>query len=1611
MKINLFYAFIVCFFTQFTVYGQVSPGGVGRTNLRVWLKADAGTNTTVGGADVNDWQDQSDYNNDAVRSTAVSVDIGSGDVFGNDPSYVENVLNFNPGIDFDDVDRETLEIASGNIFSTASVPDINMFVITKVDEIKPGTMFFNFPHDQNDRFGIHLPWDDNNLYWDYGDIDGGNGRLNFGLGQTVVESRIWSFRSSATKGIQDARRDGTQIVTTGALETFGRGTSFGILMGAHSTHDFGWTPQEFIDATISELIIFEGTLTDAQRERLETYLAIKYGVTMGHDYFTVAYDGTNAASTTLYDISNGYGNDIAGIGRDDIQGLNQTTSKSINDDASMTVTGATSLDDNDYLVWGNNGNTGSSADLPAGYDERLNRIWYFEEVGEVGTVTIRFDLKQLGKRSRNPDDYALLINNASPIFAGVTPFTNGVNIVDDVITFTNVSIADGDYLSLAVSSVGAPGAISANMLLWVSPESVVTDAEDSDVDQWTDQSGFSNNLESMLFDRPVLETSAQVNGNNYLVFSGDNMGQATLNATSNANSFITVVRGSTNGVDLFEVDNNTNPRLEINGGVYRVNGGAFTSTTGTGDWHIVELINNNSNNHQIFVNGDLESTNTGFVTIAASDDYNFFTDYTGDVAEAVYYSNSLNDSERRQVETYLAVKYGITLDISSQDYLNGSGATILDRTAFSSYSSIISGIGRANADMGVDAQGLIQQESKNVNTNAIITIGNPTDLTDGEYLFWGSNNETALASLTESASSILGVSMTLDRKWRVTETGETGTVDISFNLNGVNAVSGRALAQYTLVVDDNEDMSSPITNIKPTYVTGNVITFSGINLDEGNYVVLGSNVDSAPAGVSTNLNLWLRAGTGVENSFGVPATDGQTVEYWRDQSANSNDAVETINFRKPRFNTSVINDNPVVTFANLDLSLQGSITTTTAGLTFFIVGTHNDAANSTDAFFEFRNNAVADQDGRNWFEDNRYASTTTYTSNIQKNSSGLWSIDHPSGRVANIYENGIAFQLSNATNYSVSPAGTYDYVLGDDDTGGNELNGNIAELVAYEGTLSVSDRQKIESYFGVKYGITLGHNYYSSTYNGSNAASTTIYDVSTYSNDIAGIGRDDSELLSQTQSKSENADAILTMGTPSDLGDAEYLIWGNDNGALSETTVNVPSGITDMLTRKWRVEETGDVGAVTVTFDVSSIGGIGTVAEDFALITDTDADFTSGTVITNASSFASNIVTFNSVDLNDGAFFTLATGVSSALTEISSAVGDYEVSTGCPTLNGASFVMLRDASGRIVAEVNPNGNDLGETCWGVRIRTSGDNVVDVSNEDYFIDRNFYITPTNAPTSPVTVRLYFLNDEVSDIRTQLAADGRSNGADWDEYYRDFFRVTKRDGSSLDLTGVTMSLDVFTPTITSHGSTGIAAEIDVNSFSEFYAGTDSDDPSAPLPINLVSFNAESEGYQVLLTWETASETNNDFFTIEKSSDGVGFTELGKVSGAGNSSELLSYQYIDQYPFGGKSYYRLKQTDFDGEYSYSEVVVVQNMLDLSLNIYPNPIHDKATVQFNQKIELSSVDVSVVDMTGRLIQSSISKINDSIIDIDLSSVVPGIYYATIIANGYEKEIKLIKQ
>ncbi|MFT6970521.1 MAG: hypothetical protein ACJAXX_001087 [Roseivirga sp.] len=139
---------------------------------------------------------------------------------------------------------------------------------------------------------------------------------------------------------------------------------------------------------------------------------------------------------------------------------------------------------------------------------------------------------------------------------------------------------------------------------------------------------------------------------------------------------------------------------------------------------------------------------------------------------------------------------------------------------------------------------------------------------------------------------------------------------------------------------------------------------------------------------------------------------------------------------------------------------------------------------------------------------------------------------------------------------------------------------------------------------------------------------------------------------------------------------------------------------------------------------------------------------------------------------------------------------------------------------------------------------------------------------------------------------------------------------------------------------------------------------------LPIQLLSFTAKTNDASVQLNWGTANEINNDYFDIERSTDGICFNSVRKINGAGNSAQTIHYSTYDYWPLEGVSYYRLKQTDFDGESSCSDIKAVHftDKNTVNLKISPNPSSGETT--FYSVKSLKNANLLVYNSTGQVVK-----------------------------------------
>jgi hypothetical protein len=277
----------------------------------------------------------------------------------------------------------------------------------------------------------------------------------------------------------------------------------------------------------------------------------------------------------------------------------------------------------------------------------------------------------------------------------------------------------------------------------------------------------------------------------------------------------------------------------------------------------------------------------------------------------------------------------------------------------------------------------------------------------------------------------------------------------------------------------------------------------------------------------------------------------------------------------------------------------------------------------------------------------------------------------------------------------------------------------------------------------------------------------------------------------------------------------------------------------------------------------------------------------------------------------------------------------------------------------------------------------------------YLSRYWQVEPANFPTPQTGYGVTYQWAAADEVTAPIPADLKPV-----KYNPQGWIAALGSGANYEMG--TGTVNIGTRTITWHG---------LYSFSDFLAnGT-----SSPLPISLTDFNAQPMLDNVEVTWSTASETNNDYFTIERSKDGVNFKPIAVIDGAGNSNTILNYKLMDYEPYERLSYYRLKQTDFDGKFEYSDIKAV-NFVKPSQgqnwSVYPNPSNLNGINITTAALKSNIINLSLTDVTGKLVYNktiSVDKQGGGTQFIEFDQVGTGIYYLTVNDGEINKTIKVI--
>ncbi|MEQ6166279.1 T9SS type A sorting domain-containing protein [Ekhidna sp. MALMAid0563] len=1837
-------------FDNFTITGyqtsNTSPGNVSG-GLSLWLRANGPIYTENGNIAI--WADESGNGNHARQTTDASR-----------PGFLTDAINENPSLQYDDsyvqgtagfYTREFFVVIDPDFISSSSAEtgDVIGYEPGDVGSLELGASTVQFA----DELITHTIQPSTGYRSAFQDASG-----EYVLANPIIINDRWN----ATNNGQNIYLNGEQVDN---IEVDPDTDYTDFADGAYIL-GYGFDLSDDFQGGIAEVVSYSSKLSASNRADVETYLAIKYGITLdedpssattNYDYqvngVTIIWPGTSDADYQTYH------HDVAGIGRNVAsQGLNQPSSQSINDATIVNMQSPSDLDDGEYMVWGNDDspNTFTTSDVITGITQRLERIWKVKETGDVGTVTLNFDITNLSVDKDNttlnlivaPETATMPTDLgddaiATLILGGTVSTVGG----KDILSFENVSLSDGDFFTIGgdVQTI-SPGGVSAGLTLWLRPDDGVSTTASDLVTSWADVSGNGNDADQGDDNEKPTLLENEINFNDAIDFSDDFLDgiagfnthdyflvlkpDATVQAGSGNGFVLGLQNGSFDGLYLGATAGDTLIGHAVD--TYR---SAYVDAAATiSDPVFVLNARNDSDTptaQDILVNDVAVDNGDGGTFANRSNSYfrlgnnfNSTDSYDGKIAEVISYNSRLSDSDRRDVVSYLALKYGVTLDIATDPY-TVEGVSIYNNTA---YSNDIAGIG-INLD-----HGLTQISSMSGNSDAIVNVVGGASLSTGDYIMWGS--DATDKTLVQSTELPAGYDERLQTEWQVDVTGSPGNVTVKVYAGNIDSYADRAKAEglYTLLVNTSNDFSTTTAEYEGGYFSGDTIVFENVSFSDDDFFTV-----SVPAAITGAIGK--SSGTVLLQADAGVTTSGGDVSLWTNQVTGAGlSGVEDLDGNPPAL--SSVNGYNFIEFDGTEyLESNGTI----ASSSLF-----NATDNTTIGVFRpdagtlltFWQTAGTNRYGTGMLGNNAVLAFINSTTNRATGSSDLVSSGdyyivsyQSSSGTNNIYVNGGA---SDGTSTAGSlTAGNAQFAVGAAQNGNSAIDADVSEIGLWNEALSANDRRDVESYFALKYGIDLDISAIGYTYNGG----TNLYNLTSYSNNIRGIGTNSDQGLILSTSGSINGSDVASMGGASSLNNGDYLVFGDDNGLLTSTTSNLPPTVTERVTRIWGVNETGDVGTVTLTFDLTG-GGYGAYSlTNFSLILDSDADFTNGTSsIVSAASFDGTTLVFEDVDLSGAVNFSIGTGrdlatdtdsdgipdyfeiaygtdetngndpvlnggnddnvdgttpnngindtgingdgisdaleqilidngatgpisritdtdgdgipdwlevadgtnpfngdqptasgdsdsdgdgipdafetyianvggaadpdlstdtdgdgipdyyevlnntdpndvndptasggtdsdadgISDALEAILIAGGasapinlvsdmdgdgipdyieaqtnsdpfnedspglpstvvnirslqaDYQVTGGnCIDLNGYQWVHVTDNNGSLVFSINPVGNNLGSTCWAVRILNGEANVrmqtVDGVQDEYVMNRNWWIAPTTQPLTDVYLRFYSLDAEPIDLRDAVVADGYDPNT-LNEFQADSIHFTKISGiDELDpfVSGGTRTSHQ--PMVADAGSLGKSFTFGISSFSSFIPHYSPGNNDVALPVELNYFKGKMRNGSVVLEWQTLTEQNNEKFYVMRSSSGDSFEVIGELAGAGDSSSPIDYSFTDASPTDRMNYYQLIQVDYNGESSQSSIISInaEDIFD-DLVIYPNPASELITIRVSDAEQLlNGFRLTLHDISGKAYRVD-SFVLGNQIRIPVSHLAAGRYTLKMELPGQSRSFSIVK-
>jgi hypothetical protein len=332
-----------------------------------------------------------------------------------------------------------------------------------------------------------------------------------------------------------------------------------------------------------------------------------------------------------------------------------------------------------------------------------------------------------------------------------------------------------------------------------------------------------------------------------------------------------------------------------------------------------------------------------------------------------------------------------------------------------------------------------------------------------------------------------------------------------------------------------------------------------------------------------------------------------------------------------------------------------------------------------------------------------------------------------------------------------------------------------------------------------------------------------------------------------------------------------------------------------------------------------------------------------------------------------------------------------------------------------------NTVDLTEAIDYVEIEIEAEPVANLGSDSGLVvmARSWYVALKDSLNGTVNVRFYFTDAEYQAFDSTLndLSNRYLSGTTQTEWFKvanglDYGNVPSsiHGFSSVEYTDLDLYLSG-----TKEGQADTDAKgnnknyVQFNGLTSFSGGTLGGTISGTLPVEWLDFSVKQQGEDAVLSWVTATESQTDYFAIERSVDGFFFSEVGREKAAGNSQESRHYGYQDQgviYQLGHRLYYRLRQVDQDGSFSYSEVVELEledRPWDVWFNAMPVPVHQTLTVRYDLFWQ-QAAQLELLNLLGSRMQLVPLTEKAGQVEMDVSRLPSGIYYLRL--QGEDRQV-----